>query len=102
MSRKKKKRPFSVPCEVCWHRVEMARGKWLSALRRRLSVRCEQCGGYVLCGRSRVSQVPTEHVVPSLGLRRKVRRGARRTGPLESCPLSRMGKGGLDDRGRNG
>lgn len=61
-------------------------------VRRNASARCEQCGRYVFPGTARVSQLPSEHVLPAMGLRRKVRRGAKRRGVLESCPLGRCGE----------
>lgn len=84
--------PRRLPCEVCGKEVAIQdRGRFLRAVRDGDSVRCEQCGGYVVPGTARVSQLPSEHVLPALGLRRKVRRGAKRVGSLESCPLGRCG-----------
>jgi len=94
-----------LPCECCGVPVRIAkRERFLQLVRTGEAVRCRQCRRYVSSGErfsddetpvtARVSQLPTEQVVPALGLRRKVRKTAKRTLPLESCPLKRCGKAG--------
>lgn len=81
-----------LPCELCGKSVVIAsRHKFLHIVRDGLTVRCEQCRRYVLPGTARVSQLPSEHVIPAMGLRMKHGRTAKRKEVLESCPLGRCG-----------
>jgi len=80
------------PCEVCGRDVAIrSRRRFLQLVRDDQPVRCEQCRRYVSPGTARVSQLPSEHVLPAMGLRAKLRRNAKRRGVLESCPLGRCG-----------
>ena len=101
MSRKKSRLRW--PCEVCGKEVAVAsRNRFLELVRCGHTVRCGQCRRYVFPGTARVSQLPSEHVVPSMGLRRKLGRGAKRLGVLESCPLGRCGVKTCADAGAVG
>ena len=90
----KKHCPRRLPCEVCGTEVEIHdRERYLRLVRNAEQVCCEQCGRYVLPGTARKSQLPTEHVVTSLGLREKRGGSKGKLGSLEKLPLGRMGKG---------
>jgi len=106
MRGKKKLRPRRLPCEICGKEVviqgsktQTSKERFLELVRTGSTVRCERCGGYVLPGTARVSQVPTEHEFTPLGLRRKMGRHAKRRGVLESCPLGRCGVTSYGDAG---
>lgn len=89
-----------LPCEVCGKEITIAsRSRFLRLVRSGEKVRCEQCGAYVFPGTARVSQLPSEHVIPAMGLRRKQGRTAKRRGVLESCPLGRCGVTACEDAG---
>ena len=80
------------PCEVCGKDVTIAsRHRYLQIVHDRITVRCEQCRRYVSPGTARVTQMPSEYVLLAIEVRRKIGRGAKRTGVLESCPLGRCG-----------
>lgn len=81
------------PCEGCGREVAIkSRSRFLRLVKTNGTVRCAQCRRYVHSGELRVSQMPSEHVIPAMGLRRKVGKHAKRKGVLESTPLGRCGR----------
>lgn len=88
----------TLPCEVCGAEVVIKRtgqGRRYYARLVKLGYRprCKQCRRYVSSGQARESQLPTEEEpTPSLGLTRKVKRGAKHKRGIESYPLRRMGE----------
>ena len=87
-------------CDCCGVMVRLSRRRLRDLARDRAKPLCEQCRRYVRPGTARVSQLPSEQVVPALGLARKRGRGAKRVGVLASCPLARCGATGCDDEAR--
>ncbi len=86
-----------LPCEECGIGVRIAsRKRFLRLVKSDESVLCEQCRRFVLPGTARMSQDTNETVFPSMALRHKRGRRAKRVGVLESCPVSMCGKPGYD------
>lgn len=89
-------------CEVCRVMVTIgpstkggrpisSKDRYLELVASGTRVRCEQCRKYVYTGTARKTKLPSEQELPALGLRRKIGRGAKHKGGLESLKLSRCG-----------
>lgn len=79
------------PCEVCDHPVKLTAKRYREVALFLHTVRCEQCRRFVSPGSARVSQLPSEQVVPSLGLAAKQGKRAKIKRGLASLPLKRLG-----------
>lgn len=88
-----------LPCGVCGKQVTLSRERLAYLSQSNQTPLCEQCRRFFLQGTARVSQLHSETRDTSLGLARKVGRGAKMKRGLESLPLKRLDGGVCDTAG---